>query len=32
VVDGAEMKDGMLRILLKQELPEELQPKLIKIK
>jgi len=32
VVEGAELKDGMLRILLKQELPEELQPKIIKIK
>jgi len=32
VVKGAEMKDGMLRITLKQELPEELQPKIIKIK
>jgi len=32
VVKGAELKDGMLRITLEQELPEELQPKLIKIK
>jgi len=32
VVNGAEMKDGMLRITLEQELPEELQPKVIKIK
>ena len=31
VVDGAEMKDGMLRILLRQELPEEKKPKVIKI-
>ena len=32
VVKGAELKDGMLRITLEQELPEELQPKVIKIK
>ena len=32
VVKGAELKDGLLRITLKQELPEELQPKIIKIK
>jgi len=32
VVKGAELKDGMLRITLEQELPEEMQPKLIKIK
>jgi molecular chaperone IbpA len=32
VVKGAELKDGMLRITLEQELPEELQAKLIKIK
>ena len=31
VVDGAELKDGMLRIVLKQELPEEKKPKVIKI-
>ena len=31
VVDGAEMKDGMLRILLRQELPEEKKPKVIEI-
>lgn len=31
VVDGAEMKDGMLRILLRQELPEEKKPKVITI-
>lgn len=31
VVDGAEMKDGMLRILLRQELPEEKKPKVISI-
>ena len=31
VVKGAEMKDGMLRITLAQELPEELQPKVITI-
>ena len=31
VVDGAELKDGMLRILLKQELPEEKKPKTIEI-
>ena len=31
VVDGAEMKDGMLRILLRQELPEEKKPKIIEI-
>jgi molecular chaperone IbpA len=31
VVDGAEMKDGMLRILLRQELPEEKKPKIISI-
>lgn len=32
VVKGAELKDGLLRITLEQELPEELQPKIIKIK
>lgn len=32
VVKGAELKDGLLRINLEQELPEELQPKIIKIK
>jgi molecular chaperone IbpA len=32
VVKGAELKDGLLRITLEQELPEELQPKVIKIK
>lgn len=32
VVKGAELKDGLLRITLEQELPVELQPKLIKIK
>jgi molecular chaperone IbpA len=32
VVKGAELKDGLLRITLQQELPEELQPKIIKIK
>ena len=31
VVDGAEMKDGMLRILLRQELPEEKKPRVIEI-
>jgi molecular chaperone IbpA len=31
VVKGAELKDGLLRITLQQELPEELQPKVIKI-
>ena len=31
IVDGAEMKDGMLRILLRQELPEENKPKIIEI-
>jgi len=31
VVDSADMKDGMLRILLRQELPEEKKPKVIKI-
>jgi molecular chaperone IbpA len=31
VVDGAELKDGMLRITLKQELPEEKKPKVITI-
>lgn len=31
VVDGAELKDGMLRILLKQELPEEKKAKVITI-
>lgn len=31
VVSGAEMKDGMLRILLKQELPEEKKSKTISI-
>jgi len=32
VVKGAELKDGLLRITLEQELPVELQPKVIKIK
>jgi len=32
VVKGAELKDGLLRITLEQELPAELQPKVIKIK
>ena len=32
VVKGAELKDGLLRITLEQELPAELQPKIIKIK
>ena len=32
VVKGAELKDGLLRITLEQELPEALQPKVIKIK
>jgi len=32
VVKDAELKDGLLRITLEQELPEELQPKVIKIK
>jgi molecular chaperone IbpA len=32
VVKSAELKDGLLRITLQQELPEELQPKIIKIK
>jgi len=32
IVKGAELKDGLLRITLEQELPEELQPKVIKIK
>ena len=32
VVNGAELNDGMLRITLEQELPEALQPKVIKIK
>jgi len=32
VVKSAELKDGLLRITLEQELPEELQPKIIKIK
>jgi molecular chaperone IbpA len=31
VVDGADLKDGMLRILLKQELPEEKKAKIIEI-
>jgi molecular chaperone IbpA len=31
VVDSAEMKDGMLRIVLSQELPEEKKPKVIEI-
>jgi molecular chaperone IbpA len=31
VVKGAELKDGLLRIALEQELPEELQPKVITI-
>jgi molecular chaperone IbpA len=31
VVDSAELKDGMLRILLKQELPEEKKAKTIEI-
>ena len=32
VVESAELKDGLLRITLVQELPEELKPKIIKIK
>jgi molecular chaperone IbpA len=32
VVTGAELKDGLLRIILEQELPEALQPKVINIK
>ena len=32
VVKGAELKDGLLRITLKQELPEEKKPKTITIK
>jgi molecular chaperone IbpA len=32
VIKGAELKDGLLRITLEQELPAELQPKVIKIK
>jgi molecular chaperone IbpA len=32
VVKGAELKDGLLRITLEQELPEEKKPKLISIK
>ena len=32
IVKGAELKDGLLRITLEQELPVELQPKIIKIK
>ena len=32
VVSSAELKDGLLRITLVQELPEELKPKIIKIK
>ena len=32
VIKGAELKDGLLRITLEQELPEALQPKVIKIK
>jgi molecular chaperone IbpA len=32
VVKGAELKDGMLRITLEQELPDELLPKVIAIK
>ncbi|CAB4122264.1 IbpA Molecular chaperone (small heat shock protein) [uncultured Caudovirales phage] len=31
VVKGAELKDGLLRITLEQELPVELQPKVIEI-
>lgn len=31
VVKGAELKDGMLRITLEQELPEEKKPKVIEI-
>jgi molecular chaperone IbpA len=31
VVDSADMKDGMLRIILCQELPEEKKPKVIEI-
>lgn len=31
VVKGAELKDGMLRITLEQELPEEKKPKIIEI-
>jgi len=31
VVKGAEMKDGLLRIALEQELPEEKKPKVIEI-
>lgn len=31
VVKGAELKDGLLRITLEQELPEEKKPKVIKI-
>jgi molecular chaperone IbpA len=32
VVKGAELKDGLLRITLEQELPEEKKPKVIEIK
>ena len=32
VVKGAELKDGLLRITLKQELPEEKKPKVITVK
>lgn len=32
VIKGAELKDGLLQITLEQELPEALQPKVIKIK
>ena len=31
VVKGAELKDGLLRITLEQELPEEKKPKIIEI-
>ena len=31
VVKGAELKDGLLRITLEQELPEEKKPKVIEI-
>jgi HSP20 family molecular chaperone IbpA len=31
-VDGAELKDGMLYVLVKREVPEEKKPKTIKIK